>query len=453
MQVNQHGTTRRGNPNRKIASITSALQSIGALRIKPGWSGWSRIVPLVRPLQHLIYMLGALMPRDPRLWVFGSWSGLRYADNAAALFRHSSAVAEENLRVVWITRDRAIRQDLRQSGYRAHLKWSIPGMWLTLRAGVHIFDGLTKDINHWASLGARRVLLRHGVGIKKIERAIDQPEHRLYRLFHGSTWQRLAWTFLIPWHNVRPDLVLASSKVHAEQGERFFDVPEQATAVTGMPRNDVLYGQNLEATLPSDVAAWIAETRVAGRSLVLYLPTFRDDGSSTFAFNWAEFDARLAGTQANMIIKLHPADKSSSQTDFANLKHVLRVPAKVDLAALLPIADSLATDYSSVVYDFMLFRRPLIFFHPDLDTYQRFSRTLDIPYEDVTPGWHAQDMDELVDAIANATEGKDSLGCDSEHYENVLRMFHRFEDGKACERAHNEIMKRFASPNSRERTA
>jgi len=38
-------------------------------------------------------------------------------------------------------------------------------------------------------MGAARVLLRHGVGMKRIDRGIDVPSHRMYKLFHGRWWQ------------------------------------------------------------------------------------------------------------------------------------------------------------------------------------------------------------------------------------------------------------------------
>ena len=41
---------------------------------------------LARPAQFATYFLSGLVPRRPSLWVFGSWGGHRFADNAAAFF-------------------------------------------------------------------------------------------------------------------------------------------------------------------------------------------------------------------------------------------------------------------------------------------------------------------------------------------------------------------------------
>lgn len=395
-------------------------------------------------MQHTFYALSALAPRDPSLWVFGSWSGQRFADNAAALFRYSS-VASTDIQCIWITRNREILKNLRQLGYPAYDAVSPLGIWYSLRAGVYVFDGLTKDINHWTSSGAKRVLLRHGVGIKKIERAIDQPEHRLYKLFHGKWWERLMWTFLIPWHRVRPDLVIASSAAHGHQAQRFFDVPPERTAVTGMPRTDLLLGAVHSAKLPASIIAWVAESRSANRAIVLYLPTFRDDGSNSTIIDWSALDIQLAKTGARILFKPHPVDKSLRTGPWDGLNNILRLDAEVDPGGLLPLADCFVTDYSSVVFDYMLLRRPVIFFCPDLEQYQRFSRALDVPYEKFTPGRKVRNTEELVDAIEEATVAGKHSRPEHPDYERVLSYFHHHRDGKSSERVHNEIYTRFVA--------
>jgi len=417
-----------------------------ALRSGKQWPLVTRLAPLMRPFQHLLYICVRIVPRDRNLWVFGSWGGKRYADNAAALFRYSNSADASKVRCIWITNSDDIRKKLLSQGYEAHKALSVAGLFYSLRAGVYVFDGLTKDINHWTSNGAKRVLLRHGVGIKKIERAIDQKDHRLFKLFHGSWWQQLAWSFLLPWHRVRPDLVLASSEGHAQQAERFFDVPTHKTSVTGMPRTDSLFDGDHQAQIPEQIKTWIDASRKDGRAIVLYLPTFRDDGSESVPFDWPSLDGMLEGTRANILFKAHPADKSMTIASNEKFEHVLNVPAHVDPGVLLSLADCFVTDYSSVVYDFMLLRRPVIFFCPDLEEYQRFSRTLDIPYEEATPGRHARSLAELVDAIKYATHEDAHQRIVNAEYESVLSLFHAFNDGNSSQRVYDEIYKRFVLP-------
>src|SRR5215204_3886991 len=171
---------------------------------------------LLRPLQFALYAVAGLWPRNPERWVFGSWSGRRFSDNAAALFLEVAGDAAGPM-ATWITARRSIRAELLERGLDARLRWSPAGLWTSLRAGVYVYDGYTKDINHWTSHGAITVLLRHGVGMKKVDRGIDVPTHRLFRLFHGSLRQRLFWRAVLPWHAVHPDIALATSEEHAQQ--------------------------------------------------------------------------------------------------------------------------------------------------------------------------------------------------------------------------------------------
>ena len=48
------------------------------------------IAVLFRPLLFIVYYLAGFWPRNSRRWVFGSWSGMRFADNTAALFEYAA---------------------------------------------------------------------------------------------------------------------------------------------------------------------------------------------------------------------------------------------------------------------------------------------------------------------------------------------------------------------------
>ncbi|MEJ2140108.1 MAG: hypothetical protein P8Y61_11780, partial [Gammaproteobacteria bacterium] len=92
-----------------------------------------------------VYWLVGLMPRRPDLWVFGSWGGYRFADNAAAFFIHCNETIDEQVTLVWISRRPDIVQHLRNQGYTAYWIWSPGGIWNAMRAGMHIFDCFPKD--------------------------------------------------------------------------------------------------------------------------------------------------------------------------------------------------------------------------------------------------------------------------------------------------------------------
>lgn len=394
---------------------------------------------LIRPLTFALYFLSGLAPRSSHRWVFGSWSGKRFADNAAALFEHMQRLGPTPVSVTWISGDRDVVRELRKRGYAAELRWSPRGMRACLSAGVFVFDGLTRDVNHWLSRGAKKVLLRHGVGIKKVERAIEHPGHRVYQLFHGRWWQRAFWSYLIPWHLVRPDLLIATSPEHAAQGQLYYDVEADRIVITGFPRNDALLATDAPPLDPQVRPLATAASR-RGLPVFLYMPTFRDD-DSRFKFPLRELEQMASRLGVILAVKLHFVDRLS-QKDFvpAPQGNLRLLDPTIDASQVFPIAAGLISDYSSVVFDFLLTGKPVIFFVPDFDEYLRHSRSFYYDFNEVTPGPKARTLAELEAAISAARNG---LGEWQDRYQAVLSRFHTYRDGGSSERVYHLILERF----------
>lgn len=393
---------------------------------------------LLRPFLFIVYFLSGFLTRDRNKLVFGSWSGHRYADNTAALFEYMSRDGDPKLSLVWISHDRRIVRRLRGRGVSAFHAWSPGGLFACLTAGIYVFDGLTKDINHWTSRGAQRVLLRHGVGIKKVERAIDSTGHHLYKLFHGNLFERLFWRCLIPWHTVQPDLIIATSAGHAKQAEAYYEVGPERIVITGFPRNDQLH-RDMSDDVDTEVLQWLDESRDAGIPVVLFLPTFRDDQSS-LPFSWHELNEIARRIDVRILLKLHFVDdRRGLARDLRDQSNVRLADASVIPASLFHRVDALVSDYSSVIYDFMLTRKPVVFFVPDYEQYSS-GRGFYYDYDTVTPGPKVQDMSELETALREVVEH--GHGDWAAEYERVLDKFHTFKDAGSCERTYIEILRR-----------
>ncbi len=400
----------------------------------------SAIGVLLRPLLFMLYFLSGFMPRNPHKWVFGSWSGKRFADNAAALYEYVASLGNGRIEPIWISSDPAIVARLRALGYTAHRTWSLQGVAACLTAGVYVFDGLTKDVNHWLSRGAKRVLLRHGVGIKKVERAIEHKGHRLYQLFYGSIWQRIFWSILLPWHRVRPDMLIATSPDHAEQGQIYYDVRPERMVITGFPRNDRLM-RGLSEPEDGKVQAVLEALRRRNIPAFLYLPTFRDVDSG-FEFPLEELNAMAARLGIVLLVKLHFVDGMRNRAyESGSDNYLLLVDAGIDPNLLFRAVDGLISDYSSVTFDFMLTWKPVLFFVPDLAEYLRDSRSFYYDFDQVTPGPKPRTVNELEVELRSILEN--GMGEWREKYDEVLQRFHTYRDAGASERVYAEIMQRF----------
>ena len=374
-----------------------------------------------------LYLLGGLLPRRNDLWVFGSWGGRRFADNSAAFFEYCRANLDDGTRLVWISHRFSIVRQVREQGGTAYWFWSPRGIVCCLRARLHLFDCFAKDINFWLCRGAILVNLWSGVPLKTFERDIDNPGNRYYRLFHGSLPERLMLAALMPWHIVKPDLIIATSPETREITRRAFDVPAEHVAITGYPRNDRLL-EPVDDNTPPDMLKTPLST---GKKLILYLPTFRDSGLPFTDFDWSRMDRLLEEINGHLIIKFHPVDPSRLDGHFRNIEVSTR---QIDVYNLLPFVSALISDYSSIIWDYMLLKKPIIYFTPDLREFVSTSRALNFDVQDIAVGPVCETFDQLIEAVRQLDDGSQPGWVNTEHGQRILKRFHSYTDPPASAR-------------------
>ena len=117
------------------------------------------------------------------------------------------------------------------------------------------------------------------------------------------------------------------------------------------------------------------------------------------AIDWPDF-ARRFGSEFVIGIRMHPFVKSVPSI-FADNPAFLDLTDYPDPNALLMATDLLVTDYSSIIFDYALLERPVIFFCPDLAQYTA-ARDFYYPFEDYTYGPVCRNYDELTAAVGSA---------------------------------------------------
>lgn len=354
----------------------------------------------------------------------------------------------QGVETAWLTADPRIRDDLRSRGYRSYTWWSRDGIAWLVRSGVVIYDSLPKDVNFWLTRNARLVLLRHGIGIKKIERAIDVPEHRLYKLFHGRWWQRFAYSAALPWHRNIPDLVFSTSDEHAEQAVRYFGVDRSQVRVTGSPRLDRLYqGPGDDGTRPlqtdqlgatPSALGELERLRDSDRRLVLFMPTFRE-GNGPQRFPWEDLARAADASDVEIIVKLHPVDAARGVADrdtVENLSGIRFIDPKIDPVLIYRYMDALITDFSSAAFDYLLLDRPIIYYVPDLQQFMQ-SRPLIDDLDRVTAGPICEDVDQLIVALQRMDE---DMAAFEPQRRDLADRFHLYRDSASAERVLKELL-------------
>lgn len=107
--------------------------------------------------------------------------------------------------------------------------------------------------------------------------------------------------------------------------------------------------------------------------VVMYAPTFRDSHrTDIYSLDYDKvLDAleKRFGEEWVVIVRLHPLMLSYGE-QIKYSKKIINVTAYPDAQELLMISDSLITDYSSIMFDFMLTQKPIFLYATDMKEYR-----------------------------------------------------------------------------------
>ena len=113
--------------------------------------------------------------------------------------------------------------------------------------------------------------------------------------------------------------------------------------------------------------------------MLLYAPTFRKDNSLRYYdinFNQLLKVLEGKGSKWKVLLRLHPHLRDYSQQLVGNDPNIIDTTAFDDIQELLYVADVVISDYSSLIFDFALTKRPCLLYVPDLEEYTSKDRQL-----------------------------------------------------------------------------
>ncbi|MFI5496463.1 CDP-glycerol glycerophosphotransferase family protein [Actinoplanes sp. NPDC051859] len=207
----------------------------------------------------------------------------------------------------------------------------------------------------------------------------------------------------------------------------------------GYPRNDALvrHEQGAEA---AELRRSLGLTD--DRRVVLYAPTFRPSelgrGSSglQLPFSLDEFVERF-GEDTVLLVRPHYLTHFALPPKYG---HTVRNAAHVhDVTPLLQISDALITDYSSLMFDYALLDRPMIFHVPDYEDYVGSSRGSYFELAAVAPGPLTRTSDDLLAAVADLDE---LTGRYADQRKGFVAQYGEYDTGNAAK----AIVDRFFRP-------
>lgn len=193
------------------------------------------------------------------------------------------------------------------------------------------------------------------------------------------------------------DVCLVASEASAPHYAEAFGQPlERFEWRLGIPRTDVFFGAERLARTREAIRRRYGLTD--GRKVILYAPTFRGDTITT-AHATDDLDMghmrTVLGEDHVLLVRLHPFVRSRTTIGPDLAGFAIDVSDYPDINELMLVSDILVTDYSSAIYEFSLLEKPIVFFAPDYEAYER-ERGFYFDYRTGVPG----PIFETTDALA-----------------------------------------------------
>lgn len=326
---------------------------------------------------------------------------------------------------------RALYEELRRRDLPIEVVWSVakgygtapPGarrvrrgswayVWTMARAGYWV-DSHGFPLDHPKPRGTRYLQTWHGQGIKSI--GFDAPDLR--GDFDGP---RRRWRAAV----ARWDALVSPSA----EFSRIFPASNGYTGPVyryGTPRCDAL----VRGESTDDVRARLEIP--SDRKVLLYAPTYRDraKGSGRSVRVDLELMAEELAEEWVLILRTHPVERYRPPE---HLLHFVRPAGSYpEVNDLMLASDALLTDYSSVMCDYAIIGRPMLFFVDDWDEYRRTERGVYHDLPSIAPGPCVTTTEELIRHLRDLPA---THAAHAERYAAFRRLWCADERGDAAAR-------------------
>lgn len=344
------------------------------------------------------------MPIERNKILFSNYDGKGYGGNC-------KYIAEEFIRghypvkLVWAVSDDGVR-DIPEGIKRVLI--GTPEYYKQLfTAGVYITNTV-HDLYEYKRKGQFFINTWHGYGPFKLAEGDVNSDEESREGYRKS--------------NAASDLFLTASRFYAQvYRDSFFY--EGEVMECGAPRNDVFFTKNMIKDSVYEKLGILSDKKI-----VLYAPTFREDTAGSFKKYDIDMKRVLDalgkrfGGEYVLVYRFHHYlyDMGMPTNFYPDGIDATYYP---DIQELLVAANVVITDYSSLMWDFSLQKRPVFLYQNDEKDYENdrgfYSPVSEWPY----PKAHTQEA--LLDTI---------LHFDSDQYLKDLNAF--FEKYGACDDGH-----------------
>ncbi|MGP5604301.1 bifunctional glycosyltransferase/CDP-glycerol:glycerophosphate glycerophosphotransferase [Corynebacterium casei] len=194
-----------------------------------------------------------------------------------------------------------------------------------------------------------------------------------------------------------------------------FDGP---TISANLPRNDVL----LTADKQSRSRVLTQLGLPLDKKYVLWAPTFREQPSKAAGHPERLLDVKKLMRQLpdDVVLLIRGHYLNAGTNDRNSHLRVVDVNDVQEISALYLAADVLMTDFSSVMFDFALTRKPIVIYAPDYEDYRDTQRGLNFDLSSRAPGAFIPLQDNLAETLLSSLDREQVV---TEAYEDFIRDF------------------------------
>lgn len=246
-------------------------------------------------------------------------------------------------------------------------------------------------------------------------RKVRKDQVNVFLQHYGMGYKQVAHLYNSPDY---VDYVLTTNEFVCELEKKSITYADNSEFIFGeLPRNDVLKYK------------WDEISKITDKSfdkIVMWAPTLREskfynrvDSDILYPFgisliydkaDMELLNKKLAELDILLLIKIHPRQKINfEELEYTNIIYLDGDSIKkIHAYKLLSQMDALITDYSSIVFDYMLLDRPCAWVLEDRDHY-KIEYLMDNP-DEYMPGEKIYKIDDLLKFLINVSEGKDTYG-------------------------------------------
>lgn len=369
-------------------------------------------------LIQLYKIVAKCIPTSKDIIIFQASNGKNYTGNPRFIYEEAVRQGlDQKYKCVWFLLDVNIDVPGKCKKVRNnYLKY----FWYLMRAGVWIFDS-RQPLYYVKKRGVVFLQTWHGTPLKKL--ALDMDKLDLNGSSDIADYHNQFLKTTKDW-----DFLVSQNRFASNVFRSCFSFCDREILEIGYPRNDILL-RNLDdekiTELKKDLGLPL------DRKIILYAPTWRDNefrGDGEFVFSTdMDFSCMRESLKDEyvMIVKYHYL--VSAEIDWSPYSDfIYTFDETKDIAFLYLVADMLVTDYSSVMFDYSLLRRPVLFFAYDLEDYRENLRGFYFDFLKEAPGPISRNTEQLIKDIKHYSAEEWT-----EKYQLFAEIYHQFETGTA----------------------